>query len=128
MRRVISVRVFEALPKNTRILLFGMAVFVVTLWLFPLVETTYRVWSNLDRRWVPFETTYKREFVTNLQFGEVPYYAYYRDPLLRTAMSRTGEISQPINRMIGIKWSTQIVQTLLIVGLSFGLLWVMKAK
>jgi hypothetical protein len=114
---------------KTRLIVFLAGCSLLVMWVFPQVETTYRGWSNEENRWVRVHTSYAHEFVTNVDFGEIPYHpSSWKDELFRAARAQTGYVRPEMNRKQGIKWSTQLLQTLIVMGLSSGLLWVTKTN
>jgi hypothetical protein len=79
-------------------------------------------------RWVPFAKFQRREFLTNVDFGTRPNIEIASDEIWPKVHS--GAIRVPdsywgyhVQKQIGLRWSTQALQSGLVLLLALGLLW-----
>jgi hypothetical protein len=106
---------------------------LAALWTYPKVEKTYSYWDKGG--WIPFRTTLQREFITDAGFGTYPNIRVGDDEI--GPKVRIGDIAIPykadftpcsVQKQIALKWSTQFLQSALILLLASGLLWVFRVR
>jgi hypothetical protein len=130
---------------------------LLAIWAYPQIETTYSYWSNMDPgdwqdapapaaqdlaantapanrgRWIAFTSIRQRAFLTDADFGTRPNIEITGDEIWPKIHS--GAIRVPnsywgyyVQKEVALRWSTQALQSVLILLLAGGLLWVVSGR